>query len=247
MTKLTPAQIVLMRKAGEITAAALKLAQSMVSPGITTLEIDKKIEEFILSQGAKPNFKHYNGYPKSICASVNEVVIHGIPSGDIILQEGDIISIDLGVNYKGFHGDAARTFPVGQISEELQKLIEVTKQAFFEGIRNFRAGGRRGEISCAIQTYVEKFGFSVVREFVGHGIGSKLHLDPSIPNYGKKTDGEVIPANVCLAIEPMVNLGGKEVFLMDDDWGVVTRDGKPSAHYENTVLVTETGIEILTL
>ncbi len=247
MNQLTAGEIVLMRKAGALTRDALNYAQTLIKPGVSTLELDNLIKKFIINSGGSPSFLGYEGFPGSICASVNEMVVHGIPSSKIILKEGDIISIDVGVVYKGYNGDAARTFPVGKISPEKAKLIEVTKQCFFEGIAQLSVGQRLGRVSHAIQVHAEKNGYSVVRELVGHGIGKKMHLPPNIPNYGKETDGPIVIENTCLAIEPMINMGRKEIFLLDDDWGVVTRDGKPSAHYENTVLVTKQGVEILTL
>lgn len=247
MNQLTAGEIVLMRKAGALTRDALNYAQTLIKPGVSTLELDNLIKKFIINSGGSPSFLGYEGFPGSICASVNEMVVHGIPSSKIILKEGDIISIDVGVVYKGYNGDAARTFPVGKISPEKAKLIEVTKQCFFEGIAQLSVGQRLGRVSHAIQVHAEKNGYSVVRELVGHGIGKKMHLPPNIPNYGKETDGPIVVENTCLAIEPMINMGRKEIFLLDDDWGVVTRDGKPSAHYENTVLVTKQGVEILTL
>lgn len=247
MEKLNPAEIVLMRKAGEMTGAALNYAKTLIEPGISTLYLDKKIKKFIIDSGGVPSFLGYDGYPASICASPNEYVVHGIPSADIILKEGDIISIDLGVIYKGYNGDAARTFPVGKISPEKQRLIDVTKQSFFEGIANLKVGHRLGELSHAIQAYVEKNGYSVVRELVGHGIGKDMHQPPNVPNYGRVTDGPLVIADTALAIEPMVNMGRRDVWLLEDGWGVITRDGLPSAHYENTVLVTASGVEILTL
>ena len=247
MQKFNPAEIVLMRKAGQITRDALNYVESLIKPGISTLELDKSVKKFIIDSGATPSFLGYEGYPASICASPNEYVVHGIPSADTILKEGDIISIDLGVIYKGYNGDAARTFPVGKISPAKQRLIEVTKQSFFEGIKNLKVGHRLGEMSHAIQDYVEKNGYSVVRELVGHGIGSEMHQPPNVPNYGKVTDGPLVVENTCLAIEPMVNMGKKDIWLIEDGWGIVTRDGLPSAHYENTVLVTKDGVEILTL
>ena len=247
MNNLTPAEIVLMRKAGQITRDALNYCETLVKPGISTKELDLLAKKFIIDSGATPSFLGYEGYPASICTSVNEMVVHGIPSEKTILKEGDIISIDLVVNYKGLHGDATRTFPVGKISEDKAKLIEVTKQCFFEGIKHLKVGHRLGEVSHAIQEYAEKNGFSVVRELVGHGIGKSMHEPPNVPNYGKVTDGPIITENACLAIEPMINMGRKEVWLIEDGWGVVTRDGKASAHYENTVHVTKDGVEILTL
>ena len=246
MKQLSPAQIVLMRKAGELTKNALLYAETLIKPGISTNSLDKLIEKYIIDHGGIPSFKHYEGYPNSTCISVNEVVVHGIPS-ERKLKEGDIVSVDVGVIYKGFNGDAARTFPCGKISEEKQKLIDVTKESFFEGIKNLKAGERLGKLSASIQAYVEKNGFSVVREMTGHGIGEKMHLNPSIPNYGKETDGPIVQANTCLAIEPMVNMGTRRIFILDDGWTTITQDLKPSAHYENTVLVLEDRIEILTL
>lgn len=247
MNNLSPAEIVLVKKACEITRDALNYCETLIKPGISTKELDILVEKFIINSGAIPACKGYEGYPASICSSVNDVVVHGIPSEDCILKEGDIISIDLVVNYKGYHGDAARTYPVGEISEDKKCLIEVTKQCFFEGIKHLQVGHRLGELSHAIQQYAEKNGFSVVRELVGHGIGKSMHEPPNVPNYGKVTDGPIVTDNACLAVEPMINLGRKEVWLMEDGWGVVTRDGKCSAHYENTVHVTKDGIEILTL
>ena len=247
MNNLTPAEIVLMRKAGQITRDALNYCETLIKPGISTKELDNLVEKFIIDSGGLPACKGYEGYPATICASVNDMVVHGIPSEKTILKEGDIISIDLVVNYKGLHGDATRTFPVGKISEDKAKLIEVTKQCFFEGIKYLKVGHRLGEVSHAIQAYAEKNGFSVVRELVGHGIGKDMHEPPNVPNYGKVTDGPIITENACLAIEPMINMGRKEVWLIEDGWGVVTRDGKAAAHYENTVHVTKDGVEILTL
>ncbi len=247
MNNLSPAEIVLMRKAGQITRDALNYCETLIKPGISTKELDNLVEKFIIDSGGLPACKGYEGYPATICASVNDMVVHGIPSEKTILKEGDIISIDLVVNYKGLHGDATRTFPVGKISEDKAKLIEVTKQCFFEGIKYLKVGHRLGEVSHAIQAYAEKNGFSVVRELVGHGIGKAMHEPPNVPNFGKVTDGPIITENACLAIEPMINMGRKDIWLIEDGWGVVTRDGKAAAHYENTVHVTGDGVEILTL
>lgn len=239
-------QIEKMKEACAITKAALDLLGENIKPGISTAQLDKIAHQFILSKGAKPNFLHYNGYPASICASVNDVVVHGIPRKDIILKEGDIISIDMGAVKNGFHGDAARTFPVGEISAQAKKLIEVTKQSFFEGVKHLKHGAKLGDVSYAIQSYVEENGFSVVRDLVGHGIGESLHEDPQVPNFGKAGRGMKLSAGMTLAIEPMVNEGDWKVGVLDDDWTVVTADGKLSAHYENTVLITKDGYEILT-
>lgn len=238
--------IVKMRKAGEMTGKALKYAESLIGPGISTKYLDKKIYQYIINMGGQPNFLDYDGYPASICASVNEVVVHGIPSEDIILKEGDIISVDLGVMYKGFNGDAARTFAVGKISPEKQRLIDVTKQCFYEGLKQVKVGAHVGDIGQAVQTYAEENGYSVVRELVGHGIGRDMHMDPQVPNYGTKGHGPVLEANMAIAIEPMINMGKKNIYLKSDGWTVYTKDGLPSAHYENTVLITPTTVEILT-
>ena len=235
-----------MRRACEITAAARALAGEMVRPGVTTKAIDRAVREYIVSQGAKPSFLGYNGYPGSACISVNEEVIHGIPGGRI-LQDGDIVSIDVGAYYKGFHGDCAATFPCGTISAEAQKLIDVTKQSFFEGIRFATQGHRVSDISHAIQTYVESNGFSVVRSFVGHGVGRQLHEEPEVPNFGKAGHGPRLLRGMTLAIEPMVNEGVYDVRVLGDGWTTVTADGKLSAHYENTVLITDGEPEILTV
>ena len=247
MNNLSPAELVLVKKACEITRDALNYCETLIKPGISTKALDKFVEKYIIDSGATPACKGYEGYPATLCTSVNEMVVHGIPSEDVILQEGDIVSVDLVVNYKGYHGDATRTFPVGKISPEKQKLIDVTRECFFEGIKNLKVGCRLGELSHAIQTYAEKNGFSVVRELVGHGIGKSMHEPPNVPNYGSITSGPIVTDNAVLAIEPMINMGKKDVWLIEDGWGVVTRDGLPSAHYENTVHVTKDGIEIWTL
>jgi len=235
-----------MRQACKITAAARALAGEMVRPGVTTKQIDKAVHDYIVSQGAKPSFLNYNGYPASACISVNQTVIHGIPGG-YTLEEGDIVSVDVGAYYKGFHGDCAATFACGAISTEAQKLIDVTKQSFFEGIRFARRGHRVSDISHAIQTYVESNGFSVVRSFVGHGVGAQLHEEPEVPNFGPAGRGPRLLPGMTLAIEPMVNVGTHEVRILRDGWTVVTIDGKLSAHYENTVLITDGEPEILTV
>jgi methionyl aminopeptidase len=218
----------------------------MVRPGVTTGEIDKAVHDFIVSQGAKPSFLHYQGYPASACISVNEVVIHGIP-GKRVLKEGDIVSVDVGACYQGFHGDCAATFACGTISQEAQRLIDVTKQSFFEGIRFARQGYRVSDISHAVQTYVEANGFSVVRAFVGHGVGEHLHEEPSVPNYGAPGKGPRLVKNMTIAVEPMVNMGTYEVRVLKDGWTTVTADGKLAAHYENSILITDGEAEILTV
>jgi methionyl aminopeptidase len=218
----------------------------MVRPGVTTGQIDKAVHDFIVSQGAKPSFLHYQGYPASACISVNEVIIHGIP-GNRELKEGDIVSVDVGACYKGFHGDCAATFACGRISDEAQRLIDVTKQSFFEGIKFARQGNRVSDISNAVQSYVEKNGFSVVRAFVGHGVGEHLHEEPSVPNYGSPGKGPRLVKNMTIAVEPMVNMGTYDVRVLPDGWTTVTADGRLAAHYENTLLITDGEPEILTV
>ena len=239
-------ELAYMRRAGKITAAARALAGEMVRPGVSTQAIDKAVHDFIFSQGAKPSFLDYGGFPASTCISVNNTVIHGIPGG-YVLQEGDIVSVDVGAYYKGFHGDCAATYPCGNISAAAQKLIDVTKQSFYEGIRFARKGHRVSDISHAIQTYVESNGFSVVRSFVGHGVGAQLHEEPEVPNFGAAGRGPRLLPGMTLAIEPMVNVGTYEVKILRDKWTTVTADGKLSAHYENTVLITDGEPEILTV
>ena len=239
-------ELVLMRQACKITAAARAMAGEMVRPVVTTKQIDKAVHDFIVSQGARPSFLHYHGYPASACTSVNVTVIHGFP-GIYVLRDGDIVSIDVGALYKGFHGDCAATFACGTISDQAQKLIDVTKQSFFEGIRFAKRGHRVSDISHAILTYVESNGFSVVRSFVGHGVGAQLHEEPEVPNFGTAGRGPRMLPGMTLAIEPMGNVGTHEVRILRDDWTVVTTDGKLSAHYENTVLITDGEPEILTV
>jgi len=238
-------EIDLMRRAGKITAAARALAGEMVRPGVTTQEIDHAVEHFIRKQGAVPSFLHYHGYPASACISVNDEVIHGIP-GKRVLQEGDIVSVDVGAYIGGFHGDCAATFACGQISQEAQDLIDVTRQSFFEGIKFAKEGHRLQDISAAIQSYVESHGCSIVREYVGHGVGAEMHESPEIPNYGHPGRGPRLLRGMTLAIEPMVNAGSAAIKLMPDGWTVRTLDGKWAAHYENTVLITDGEPEILT-
>ncbi len=242
----TQRELEVMREACKITAAARALAGKMVRPGVTTGQIDKAVHDFIVSQGAKPSFLHYQGYPASACISVNEVVIHGIP-GNRELKEGDIVSVDVGAYYKGFHGDCAATFACGRISDEAQRLIDVTKQSFFEGIKFARQGNRVSDISHAVQTYVEANGFSVVRAFVGHGVGEHLHEEPSVPNYGAPGKGPRLVRNMTIAVEPMVNMGTYDVRVLKDGWTTVTADGKLAAHYENSILITDGEPEILTV
>ena len=239
-------QLASMRKACKITAAARALAGELVKPGVSTKQIDKAVYDFIVAQGAKPSFLGYNGFPGSVCTSINSTVIHGIPGG-YVLQEGDIVSVDVGAYFEGYHGDCAATFPCGKITAEAQRLIDVTKQSFFEGIRFATRGHRVSDISHAIQTYVESNGFSVVRAFVGHGIGAQLHEEPEVPNYGRAGHGPRLLPGMTIAVEPMVNEGTHEVRILKDKWTTVTADGKLSAHYENTVLITDGEPEILTV
>lgn len=247
ITIKSKSEIEKMRLACRITGDTLKMIESHIKPGISTEELDKIAKKYITSKGATPSFLNYGGFPKSICSSKNEKVVHGIPSKKDILEEGDIISIDVGACINGYHGDAARTFAVGKISDEAKRLIDVTKESFFRGIKYAVHGNKLGDVSAAIQEYVEKNGFSVVRDLVGHGIGKNLHEDPSVPNFGHKGRGVKLAAGMTLAIEPMVNAGGHEVLVLDDDWTVVSEDGSLSAHYENTVLITPNECEILTL
>lgn len=239
-------EIELMRESGKILAKVLEELEGYVRPGISTLDIDKRCHEIINSYGCIPSFLNYNGFPASLCVSVNDEVVHGIPSKDSILRDGDIVSLDCGVIYEGYHSDAARTIPVGDITSEAKKLIEVTKQSFYEGIKFAKEGKHLHEISEAIQKYVESFGFSVVRDLVGHGIGRNLHEEPQIPNFKQRNRGPKLAPGMTLAIEPMVNAGRYDVYWMDDDWTVVTEDRTLSAHYENTILITDGEPEILT-
>lgn len=239
-------EVSLMRKAGKIVGETLLLLENEIKPGITTAELDKIAEEFITKHGAKPSFKGLYGFPSSLCISVNEQVIHGIP-GEYMLKDGDIVSIDCGACIDGFHGDAARTFPVGNISSDAQKLIDITKESFFKGIEYAKVGNKLGDVSHEIQSYVEAAGFSVVRDFVGHGIGANVHEDPNVPNFGKTGIGPDLVKGMVLAIEPMVNIGNHKVKTLRNGWTVVTRDSSLSAHYENTVAILSDGPEILTL
>ena len=238
-------EIQIMREAGKIVAETHELIKSAIIPGVSTLDLDTIAEENIRKYNAIPSFKGYGGFPGTICASINEQVVHGIP-GNQIVKEGDIISIDIGAYYKGYHADAAKTHGVGIISEENRKLIEVTKESFYEGIKFAKLGYRLSDISHAIQAHVEKHGFSVVRDLVGHGVGSELHEDPQIPNYGPPGKGPRLQAGMVLAIEPMVNAGRYQVKTLADGWTIVTIDGKNSAHYEHTIAITEDEPLILT-
>jgi len=243
----TPTEIQKMKKAGKVVGDLLKHLEEKIKPGMTTKQLDTIADNFIKRQGARASFLGYMGYPASICVSIDDEVVHGIPSDKRYLEEGSIVSIDVGAIVDGWHGDAARTYAVGEISPEKKRLIEVTKESFFKGIENFKEGGRLGDISEAIQRYVEANGYSVVRQLVGHGIGREMHEEPSVPNYGRAGHGVRLSKGMVLAIEPMVNMGRYHVFTLEDGWTVKTEDGLPSAHYENTVALTGDGIEILTL
>ena len=247
ITVKTAEEIGLMRKANQIVRDSLSLIEEKIKPGMTTKQLDKMVYDYITGCGATPSFLGYEGYPASACISIDEEVVHGIPSAKRYIEEGQIVSVDIGSIFKGYNGDAARTFAVGKISDEKQKLIDVTRQSFFEGVKILREGVRLGDLGHAIQSYVEENGFSVVRALVGHGIGTDMHEDPEVPNYGRPGHGLRLKANMTIAIEPMVNAGTYDVLMLDDGWTVVTADGKPSAHYENTVAITEDGVEILSL
>ena len=238
-------EIEAMRLAGKITAAARALAREMVKPGVTTQQIDKAVFHFIREQGAIPSFLHYNGYPASVCVSVNDEIIHGIP-GKRVLREGDIVSVDVGAYIGGYHGDCAGTYPCGHVSDEALRLIRVTQDSFFEGLKFAREGYRLSDISHAVQTFVEANGYSVVREYVGHGIGRNMHEAPEVPNYGKPGHGPRLLRGMTLAVEPMVNAGTAAIKQMPDGWTVKTADGKYAAHYENTILITAGDPELLT-
>ncbi|MGJ7923003.1 type I methionyl aminopeptidase [Neobacillus sp. LXY-4] len=241
----TPREIEIMREAGRIVALTHEELKKHILPGITTKELDVIAEQFIRKQGAIPSFKGYNGFRGSICASVNDELVHGIP-GDRVLNNGDVISIDIGAKYNGYHGDSAWTYPVGEIDENTKRLLEVTEESLYLGLKEAKPGERLSNISHAIQTYVEANGFSIVREYVGHGVGQDLHEDPQIPHYGPPNKGPRLKPGMVLAIEPMVNAGSRYVKTLADDWTVVTVDGRRCAHFEHTVAITETGYEILT-
>jgi methionyl aminopeptidase len=241
----TPKEIDIMREAGRIVAMTHQELKKHIAPGMTTRELDRIAEEFILSRDAFPSFKGYNGFRGSICASVNNELVHGIP-GDRVLNEGDIISIDIGAKYNGYHGDSAWTYAVGKIDENSQCLLDVTEESLYQGLKEAKPGERLSNISHAIQKYVEANGFSIVREYVGHGVGQDLHEDPDIPHFGPPNKGPVLKPGMVLAIEPMVNAGSRYVKTLADDWTVVTVDGKWCAHFEHTIAITETGFEILT-
>ena len=239
-------QIVLMKKAGVITAEALLVAKELVKPGISTKEIDAKIKRFIEKCGATPSFLGYGGFPGSACISVNDEVIHGIPSDKVVLKEGDIVKIDVGARYRGYNGDSARTYPVGKVSDEALRLISVTERSFYEAMKYAKAGNRVGDIGFAVESFVISNGFTVVRDYVGHGVGKDLHEEPEIPNFGRAGRGARLYSGMTLAIEPMVNVGAPNVKVKSDGWTVLTLDGKLSAHYENSIAVTESDPIVLT-
>ena len=245
ITRKSKREIELMKEAGRITAITHRMVREAIAPGITTKELDDLAYKTITSLGATPSFKGYGGFPGTICASVNNVLVHGFPD-NTKLKDGDIISVDIGANYKGYHGDSAWTYAVGEISEEAQRLMDVTREALFVGLEQVKPNNRIGDISSAIQTYVEARGFSLPTEYTGHGVGSNLHEDPAIPNVGKKDTKELIKEGMTFAIEPMVHIGKPFTRVLDDDWTVVTKDGSLAAHFEHTVVVTSTGYEILT-
>lgn len=243
----TTREIELMRKAGQLLEKVHDDLAEYIKPGISTWEVDKIGEQMIRDLGCTPNFLNYNGFPGSFCISINDEVVHGIPSKEKIIREGDLVKLDAGLIYQGYHSDAARTYAVGEVSPEAKQLMEVTKQSFFEGIKFAKAGNHLYDISRAIGEYAAKFGYGVVRDLVGHGIGTHLHEDPQIPNFPQKRRGIRLVPGMTLAIEPMINIGRADVCWLDDDWTVVTEDGSLSAHYENTVLITEGEPELLTL
>lgn len=241
----SPEEIRLLRRAGRLVAEAHARVAELVRPGVTTAELDRAVEELIRKAGGTPTFKGYRGYPASICTSVDHEVIHGIP-GPRRLEEGQIVSVDIGATLDGYVGDSAWTYPVGEVAPEVRRLLEVTEAALYRGIDAARVGNRISDIGHAVQSFVEAHGYSVVREFVGHGVGRSMHEDPQVPNYGKPGRGPRIKAGMCLAIEPMVNMGKHHVRILEDQWTAVTVDGLPSAHFEHTVIVTDDGPEILT-
>lgn len=243
----SPREIELMRISNHMLCDMHRELEKIICPGLPTIELDNLAAKFIKDRGVKSNFLDYEGYPASICVSVNDEVVHGIPSKEKILHEGDIVSIDAGIIYKGYHSDAARTYGVGKISAEKQQLIDETRNSFFEGIKMARAGNRLFDISNAIDAYISKFGYGIVRDLVGHGVGTELHEEPQIPNYHQERRGPKLQPGMTLAIEPMINLGRGDVVWEEDEWTVVSEDGSPSAHYENTILITDGDPEILSL
>ena len=245
ITIKSPREIELLRIAGEITGSTHNYLKPYIIPGVTTKELDTLAEKYILSRGATPSFKGYDGFPGSICTSINEEVVHGIPSNRK-LKEGDIITLDIGACWKGYHGDSAWTYAVGKISKEKQKLMDVTKESLFKGLDQVKPNNRIGDIGNAVQKYAESFGYGVVRELVGHGVGTNIHEEPDVPNYGKPHTGLILKEGMVIAVEPMITMGNKDICILDDDWTIITQDEKPAAHFEHTVLVTKDGYEILT-
>ena len=241
----TPREIELLRIAGEITGSTHNYLKPFIKPGITTKELDDLAYDYIIKRGATPSFKGYDGFPGTICASVNEEVVHGIPSNRK-LKEGDIISIDIGACYKGYHGDSAWTYPVGKISEEKQYLLKHTEQSLFEGLSVIKDGIRVGDIGHSVSKYAEAHNLAVVQELVGHGVGTDVHEQPDVPNYGNPHTGPILKEGMVIAVEPMLNLGTRKIYILDDDWTIITADDKPSAHFEHTILITKDGYEILT-
>ncbi len=239
-------EIELMREAGHILELTRKMLSEHVKPGVSTHQLDELAENFIVHLGATPSFKGYHGFPGSICTSVNEVVVHGIPSVKKILHKGDIITLDFGVNYKGYHADSATTYPVGQIKPEIEKLLEVTEKALYVGLEKAKPGNHVSDISHAIESFVKPYGYGIVEEFTGHGIGRELHEEPYVPNFGKANQGHILKPGMTFCVEPMINLGTKHVKVLTDNWTTVTTDRKPSAHFEHMIVITETGYEILT-
>lgn len=238
-------EIELLRVAGEITGSTHNYIKKFIKPGVTTKELDRLCEEYILSRGASPSFKGYDGFPGTVCASVNEEVVHGIPS-DRVLKEGDIITLDIGACYKGYHGDSAWTYPVGEISEEKKYLMEHTEKSLFKGLGVIHDGTYVGDIGYAVSKYASEHNLGVVRELVGHGVGCDVHEEPDVPNYGARHTGPVLKEGMVIAVEPMLNMGSRKIYILEDGWTIITADGKPSAHFEHTVLVTKDGYEILT-
>ncbi len=246
VTRKSNREVELMRIAGRIVALAHKAVSKAIKPGVTTKQLDDLVEKVIRDEGAKPSFLNYSGFPASACVSINEEVVHGIPSPHRVLRSGDIVSVDIGAVYKGYHGDSAWTYPCGEISEDAKKLLEGTEASLFAGLEYAKANNHLSDISHHVQKKAESLGYSVVREFVGHGVGSKLHEDPQIPNYGLPHRGIILKAGMTLAIEPMINIGNKEVKVLKDGWTTITRDKSLSAHFEHSILITKDGYEILT-
>lgn len=242
----SPREIEIMRQAGKILAETREMLEPHIKPGITTAKLDKLAEDFIISKGAYPSFKDYNGFPGSICTSINEVVVHGIPSKRAVLKSGDIITIDIGVYYQGYHADSAKTYPVGIVKPKVKELLEVTENSLYEGLKEAKPGNYLSNISHRIEEFIKPFGFGIVEEFTGHGIGKTLHEDPYVPNFGNPNEGPILKEGMTFCVEPMVNLGTKNVKILRDNWTTVTTDKKYSAHFEHTIVITKDGYEILT-